>query len=91
MDAKIFDLFEEISLIGNGDVFERLLDKLTIQGMFYKFQDYKKVLWLYKLYKDFEHIRDVKKWRNILKGVRAVYWQKRIGKSIKGQSLTVRP
>ena len=29
-----FDLFEEIALIGNGDVFERLLDKCTIQEMF---------------------------------------------------------
>ena len=29
-----FDLFEEMALIGNGDVFERLLDKCTIQEMF---------------------------------------------------------
>ena len=30
-----FDLFEKIASIGNGDVLERLLDKLTIEGMFY--------------------------------------------------------
>ena len=32
-----FDIFEKISSIGNGDVFERLLDKLTVEGMFYMF------------------------------------------------------